>query len=86
MSTVIFAASIITFISICFMAFACLFATRKDTASIPVSRTVELIPPDDNTVPFSYNIPVDSHMCYKNDVVIVVEHPDDKIVMGMPTR
>jgi len=37
-------------------------------------------------VPFSYNVPVDKHMNYKNDVVIVVEHPNKHIEIGMAPR
>jgi hypothetical protein len=53
---------------------------------IPVSHTPISPAPAENTVPFSYNVPVDSHMNYKKDVVIVVEHPDERIAVGMVAR
>ena len=82
MSTVIFVSSIIFLVGFSFTAIAYLFSHRSENATVPISRTVSLTPAE-NTVPFSYNVPADSHMDYKNDVVIVVEHPDDKIAVGV---
>jgi len=53
---------------------------------IPVSHTPSSPATAENTVPFSYNVPVDSHMNYKKDVVIVVEQPDERIAVGMVAR
>ena len=74
-------AYIVIFVGVCVAAISyTLFPREYSTA--PVSQLVSQ-ERDENTVPFSYNVPVDSHMNYKNDVVIVVEHPDDKISVGV---
>ena len=82
MVSVITFASIICLAGISFTAIMYMFTHRREDATAPVSRTVSLAPAE-NTVLFSYNVPVDSHMNYKNDLVIVVEQPDDKIVVGV---
>jgi hypothetical protein len=61
-----------------------MYAQYKSTrATTPVSQTVS---EDEIIIPFSYNAPVDSHTNYKKDVVIVVEHPDERIAVGMVAR
>jgi hypothetical protein len=54
---------------------------KEQSSTAPVSQLVSQ--ERDDVVLFSYNVPVDSHIDYKNDVVIVVEHPDDKIAVGV---
>jgi len=75
-------APILFFVGISFTAIVYMFTNKSEDATAPVSQTVSTAQ-DENTVPFSYNVPVDSHMDYKNDVVIVIEHPDDKIAVGV---
>lgn len=74
---------IIIFVGVCIAAISYIISSREQTSTAPVSHTTSSPPPAENTVPFSYNAPVDSHMNYKKDVVIVVEHPDDKIAIGV---
>lgn len=73
---------IVIFVGVCVAAISYLLFPKEQSSTAPQSQTVSLAPEED-TVPFSYNVPVDSHMNYKNDVVIVVEHPDDKIAVGV---
>jgi hypothetical protein len=75
-------AYIVILVGISFTALLYLVRIELYRATAPVAQAVSTAP-DENTVPFSYNVPVDSHMNYKNDVVIVVEHPDDKIAVGV---
>ena len=82
MTTVITVASIIALAGISFTAIVYMLTHRVEYTTAPVSQLVSQ-EREENTVPFSYNIPVDSHMNYKNDVVIVVEHPDEKISVGV---
>ena len=72
---------IVIFIGVCVAAISYMPFPREYSTA-PVSQLVSQ-EREENTVPFSYNVPVDSHMNYKNDVVIVVEHPDDKISVGV---
>jgi hypothetical protein len=62
-----------------------MFFPKERSSTAPVSQLVSP-PPAENTVPFSYNVPVDSRMNYNKDVVIVIEQPDDGVVVGMPAR
>jgi hypothetical protein len=73
---------IVIFVGVCVTAISYMLFPKEQSSTAPASEIVSLTP-DENTVPFSYNVPVDSHMDYKNDVVIVVEHPDDKIAVGV---
>lgn len=71
---------IVIFVGVCIAAISYMLFPRENSTT-PVSQLVSQ--ERDDVVPFSYNVPVDSHMNYKNDVVIVVEHPDDKIAVGV---
>lgn len=73
---------IVIFIGVCISAISYMLFPKEQYSTAPDSQMVSQ-ERDENTVPFSYNVPVDSHMNYKNDVVIVVEHPDDKIAVGV---
>ena len=57
---------------------------KEQSSTAPVSQIVS--PTNDVIVPFTYNIPVDSHMKHTTDVAIVVEQPDEQIWIGMPAR
>ena len=86
MSVVIFAVSIavLSLSGAALCSYMCFPKEQTSTApmpQVPVITESEHIP-----VPFSYNVPVDSHMNYKNDVVIVVEHPDEHVTIGMVPR
>ena len=81
MVSTITVASILCIVGISFAAAVYMFTRKSEDARAPVSQLVSQ--ECDDVVPFSYNVPVDSHTNYKNDVVIVVEHPDDKIAIGV---
>ena len=74
-------AYIVIFVGACIAAISYMLFTSEQTSTAPESQIISQ--ERDDVVPFSYNVPVDSHMNYKNDVVIVVEHPDDKIAVGV---
>lgn len=76
---------ILLFSGICLTALAHMLFPKEQSPNAPDSET-DSVAPDEITVPFSYSVPVDSHMNYKKDVVIVVEHPDDRIAVGMVAR
>lgn len=59
---------------------------KEQTSNAPMPRVDVITETDHTPVPFSYNVPVDKHMNYKNDVVIVVEHPNKHIEIGMAPR
>ena len=90
MSSVVLTASILFLLGMSFsiIVYACAKSTMEYQTEydIPVSHTPSSPAPAENTVPFSYNVPVDSHMNYKKDVVIVVEQPDERIAVGMVAR
>lgn len=75
-------AYIVIFVGVCVAAISHWLFPKEQYSTAQESQ-IDLSERDENTVPFSYNVPVDSHMNYKNDVVIVVEHPDDKIAVGV---
>jgi len=81
-STPLIVVYIIIFVGVCIAAISYMLFPKEQSSSAPQSH-IGSIAPEEDTVPFSYNVPVDSHMNYKNDVVIVVEHPDDKIAVGV---
>ena len=83
MSSVVLTASILFLLgmSVSLIAYTCVKSTME--YDIPVSHTPISPATAENTVPFSYNVPVDSHMNYKKDVVIVVEQPDERIAVGV---
>jgi len=64
--------AIAIFSALCIGGIVCLFPPEPDL------ETVQIIPPDTLPPPFYYN--VDDP--FKKDVVIVVEHPDEKISIG----
>jgi hypothetical protein len=82
MSPPLLVAYILIFVGVCVTAISYMFFPKERSSTVPVSQLVSP-PPAENTVPFSYNVPVDSHMNYKEDVVIVVEHPDERIAVGV---
>ena len=73
---------IVIFVGVCVTAISYMLFPKEQSSTAPQSH-IDSLATEEDTVPFSYNVPVDSHMNYKNDVVIVVEHPDDKIVVGV---
>lgn len=94
MSSPIFVMSLTVIIGITFTAIGYMLYNRIETVpDIEAQNTTPYTAPhtvpntEPNTVPFSYNIPVDSHMRLTKDVaVIVVENPDEKISVGMVPR
>lgn len=72
-------------VGVCVAAISYMLFPTEESSTTPDSET-DSVAPDEITVPFSYNVPVDSHMNYKKDVVIVVEHPDERIAVGMVAR
>jgi archaeosine-15-forming tRNA-guanine transglycosylase len=62
------------------------FLPKEQSSTAPTPQVAVITESEQNTVPFSYNVPVDSHVNYKNDVVIVVEHPDERVAIGMVPR
>lgn len=96
----IFVVSVVFFVTLSCVTLAHIFFPKEQTsaaeegvrgvrAMAPISQVpqVPVITESDHTpVPFSYNVPVDSHMNYKNDVVIVVEHPNEHVTIGMAPR
>lgn len=90
MSSVVITAGVLFILgsTICCIVYTCAKRTMEYQTEydIPVSHTPISPAPDEITVPFSYNVPVDSHVNYKKDVVIVVEHPDERIAVGMVAR
>lgn len=85
-STPLLVIYIVIFVGVCIFAISYIISSKEQPSTAPVSHTTSSPPPGENTIPFSYNVPVDSHMNYEKDVVIVIEHPDDKIAVGMPAR
>lgn len=90
-----FVVFIVLFVSLSCVARLLLARRRNLNRSIPQVPQVPQVPvitesviteSDHTPVPFSYNVPIDSHMNYKNDVVIVVEHPDEHVTIGMAPR
>jgi hypothetical protein len=86
MSAVILTTASICLVGISFTCIAYIFFPKEQTSTAPTPRVAVITESEQNTVPFSYNVPVDSHMNYKNDVVIVVEHPDERVAIGMVPR
>ena len=86
MSAVYFVISIVLFVSLsCAMLSIRLFPNEQ-TSTAPIPQVPVITETEHTPVPFSYNVPVDKHMNYKNDVVIVVEHPDEHVTIGMVPR
>jgi hypothetical protein len=71
-------------VGICVAAISMILFHKEQSSTAPVSQIVS--PTNDVIVPFTYNIPVDSHMKHTTDVAIVVEQPDEHIWIGMPAR
>jgi len=86
MSAVILTAAMVCLAGISFACIAIMFFPKKQTSTAPTPRVAVITESEQNTVPFSYNVPVDSHVNYKNDVVIVIEHPDERVAIGMVPR
>lgn len=76
MFAVILAVSVITIVII--------FCSALPYVLFPKEQTTSLTESDD--IPLSHNVPVDSHMNCKNDIFIVVEHPDEQIAVGTVPR
>jgi hypothetical protein len=85
MSAIIITSIIIVIVGISFTYIIAYFP-KEQTSTILTPRVAVITESEQNAVPFSYNVPVDSHMNYKNDVVIVVEHPDERVAIGMVPR
>ena len=89
MSAIILTAAMVCLAGISFTCIAYMFFQKDQSSTAPTPptpRVAVITESEQNTVPFSYNVPVDSHMNYKNDVVIVVEHPDERVAIGMVPR
>ena len=86
MSAVILVVSIVFIVSFSCAAISYMLFPKEQTSTAPTPRVAVITESEENTVPFSYNVPVDSHMNYKNDVVIVVEHPDERVAIGTVPR
>lgn len=86
MSAVILVVSIVFFVSMSCAALSYMLFPKEQTSTAPMPRVDVITEYDHIPVPFSYNVPVDSHMNYKNDVVIVVEHPNKHVTLGMAPR
>jgi hypothetical protein len=86
MSAVILITAMIYLVGISFTCIAFMFFPKEQTSTAPTPWVAVITKSEQNTVPFSYNVPVDSHMNYKNDVVIVVEHPDERVAIGTVPR
>ena len=86
MSAVILVVSIVFFVSMSCAALSYMLFPKEQTSSALIPQVPDITETDHTSVPFSYNVPVDSHMNYKNDVIIVVEHPDEHVTIGMAPR
>lgn len=86
MSAVILTAAMVYLAGISFACIALMFFPKEQTSTAPTPRVAVITESDHIPVPISYNVPVDSHVNYKNDVVIVVEHPDERVAIGMVPR
>jgi hypothetical protein len=86
MSAVIPIIAMVCLAGISFTCIAYMFFQKEQSSTAPTSQVAVITESEQNTVPFSYNVPVDSHVNYKNDVVIVVEHPDERVAIGMVPR
>jgi hypothetical protein len=86
MSAIIFVVSIVFFVSLSCAALSYMLFPKEQTSTAPTPQVPVITETEHTPVPFSYNVPIDSHMNYKNDVVIVVEHPDEHVTIGMAPR
>lgn len=83
MPVAILVVSIVFFATLSLVTLSYVLFPKVQTSAAPIPQVPVITESDHTPVPFSYNVPVDSHMNYKNDVVIVVEQPNKHVTLGM---